>query len=163
MGTPYERIHVEGGVALLNSTHQLSPLQPPDKVLRKVLRQTNIIGESTARAEARRSDPGAHEPERVLVPLPLHPAWTGCPDTRSWHQFELRHEPESRLLHKRFEPPHDSWPDHSHRRSARQCLRAAQAHPCDRSRPRERVRIGGVSSTKSYRHLLAHWRCLRGR
>ena len=28
------------------------------------------------------SDPGAHEPERVLVLLPLHPAWTGCPDTR---------------------------------------------------------------------------------
>jgi hypothetical protein len=34
-------------------------------------------------AEARRPNPGAHELERVLDWLPLHPAWTSCPDGRS--------------------------------------------------------------------------------
>ena len=75
------RYDTRGWRGALKPRHVAAPLQPPVSGTQKSPAQQSLA--RALLAAARRSNPGAHDPERVLVPLPLHPAWTGCPDTRS--------------------------------------------------------------------------------
>ena len=114
---PMQRL--EGGAALLNSTHQLPQLQPPRLSVRK-----SPEHKSFARAVLARKRGGP-------IPGPMNPNESSfrCRCIRHGRVALIPgHATNSnfainlcRLLHNRFEQPHDSWPDYSHRRSARQC------------------------------------------
>ena len=79
-----------GGHAKFDKTDP--PLQPP-ALPSEDLSRCALLAKSHSREEARRSVPVEREPDRVIARVPLHPAWTSCPDARSSHRFELHHDP----------------------------------------------------------------------